>query len=143
MPTKQSPVLVTSPNPIPLNIMGEPVNSKEAQLGLASHLRLGETAHYIPEGLQVRFKEVVSDSRCPIPTDCVQPGIAEISVEIKTQSGLHALLRLSLDESTNLLSTKILWDYLFTLVALESSQNPTDATLKYEATIAVGSRSKE
>ena len=60
--------------------------SPDAVLGKPFELRTGASAE-LPDGSQLTFTRVVSDSRCPIDAICISAGDAEISVQLRPPKG--------------------------------------------------------
>ena len=58
-------------------------------VGDTVQLRLGEAASVASSGLRVQFREVESDSRCPIDALCVWAGDAQIEIAIGNASTTH------------------------------------------------------
>ena len=54
----------------------------KADLGQEFSLSIGQTATIEGENLQIRFEEVVEDSRCPTGATCVWEGRVSLTVEI-------------------------------------------------------------
>ena len=60
--------------------------SPDAVLGKPFELKTGATSE-LPDGSQLTFSRVVSDSRCPIDAICISAGDAEISVQLRAPQG--------------------------------------------------------
>ncbi|NNH70508.1 hypothetical protein HLB23_11645 [Nocardia uniformis] len=63
-----------------------PPKSVNAELGAEFTLAPGSTGHIDSDRVQVLFREVTEDSRCPVDVDCVWPGDAAVVVTVTVEN---------------------------------------------------------
>ncbi len=56
-------------------------------------LRVGETARVESAGIEIKFEEVVSDSRCPTDVNCIRAGEAVVRFSVEAGAGHHERLQ--------------------------------------------------
>ncbi len=113
----------------------------EANLGEEFGLRFGQTAIITPPGLEVRFVDVVQDSRCPTNAVCVHAGRALILVSVTLNDVSLGLHELELDTNAGESTTKTIGNFLVRFVALDP-QPLVDVKIDkadYTATLEVSS----
>jgi len=115
-----------------------PEDAKNAALGNAVKLNVGEVAYYESEGLEMRFSAVIEDSRCPVSAQCIQAGRARVSIQLKTVTGDHAVISLEIDPLDDLRATKVLGVHTLTFLELEPYPGLETRDPDYEATLLVG-----
>ncbi|MCI0438933.1 MAG: hypothetical protein L0177_07345 [Chloroflexi bacterium] len=114
----------------------------KANLGEEFDLRFGQTAVITPPGLQVRFVDVVEDSRCPINAVCVHAGRARILVNVTFSGVSLGYHELELDTNAGESTTKTIGNFLVRFVALDP-QPLVDVRIDkadYTATLVVTAR---
>lgn len=62
-------------------------NAKGAKLGREFKLKFGQKIGFREEGLQIEFKSVPEDSRCPRGVECIQAGRARIRLDLNKANG--------------------------------------------------------
>lgn len=87
----------------------------------SSSLGLGQT--FTLDGKSLKFKEVISDSRCPKGTTCIRAGEAKVLVEIFDNGKLIEERILSLRASQHL-PADLFGENIFNLSALRLSPYP-------------------
>ena len=68
--------------------------AQDVRLGEPFDLNIDQTATISGEGLEVRFADVVSDSRCPRGVQCVWEGVAVIRLSVERAPDPRATLTL-------------------------------------------------
>jgi hypothetical protein len=53
-----------------------------ASLGSEFTLSIGRSAHITSEGIDIKFVDVTTDSRCPTGVECIQAGVVTCETEI-------------------------------------------------------------
>ena len=105
------------------------------------YLNEGQTNFLKEQQMNVTFKGIISDSRCPTGVNCIWAGAAKVSVEVMTTTSRPMLIELSsLDlTSRNFVKTQNFAGYNITLEKVLPYPNQTNntATLKGQYQIAL------
>ena len=88
-------------------------SSDEVSIGEEFSLHVGQSASIRGEELQIKFLEVVEDSRCPRGVTCIWEGRISCLVEITYQEFIHNVV-LTEPGLTNFPSEKPFQEYTFT-----------------------------
>ncbi len=67
-------------------------NELKTGLGQEFTLSIGQSAQIEGENLQVRFEEVLEDSRCPTGATCIWEGRVSLAVEIKDNGSPYKMV---------------------------------------------------
>lgn len=117
------------------------VSSSNGNLSTTISLKEGEKIFLKPQQMNITFKGIVSDSRCPEGVNCIWAGAATASVEIMTTTSRPMLIELSsLDlPSKNFSKTQNVAGYNITLEKVLPYPNQTNntANLKGQYRIAL------
>lgn len=72
-----------------------PASIHKVDLGKEFRIRNGKVVITRGEGLRIRFKSVLSDSRCPTGAQCGWAGNAEVAIEIAGNNNKQIVTRLN------------------------------------------------
>ena len=73
---------------------GQKDDEKSASVGEGVIMRIGDSVTVVDGGLQVRFEDVVRDSRCPPDVQCIRAGEAVVVLGVTTSDGTSTRLEL-------------------------------------------------
>ena len=85
----------------------------KASLGQQFSLSIGQSAQIEGEDLQIKFVEVVEDSRCPTDATCIWEGRVSVAVEIKEDNSPYKMVLIQ-PGMTDQYSEETYKEYLFT-----------------------------
>ena len=112
------------------------LDTVSAVVGTSFDLKLGQSARIGSTGVTVTLSELREDSRCPVGTQCVSAGNAQIAVNTRTTNGGTGQAVLNLTANTQFPSTATLNGITLRFQALTPSPqaNTTIARSTYVAT---------
>lgn len=87
----------------------------QAQVDHNFSLAIGQSTTIEGTGLEIKFKAVLEDSRCPINAFCTMAGNGRVALEILDLGGLSDTAILNTEEDPKTTTTK---DYKLTLISL-------------------------
>lgn len=90
-------------------------------------LALGASAA-LPDGSQLRYVQLVNDSRCPLTVQCIQAGSAEIQLRWTPQRGNAQTFSLHTSPQLNASNSQRVGNFVITLASLDRGIAPS-ATL--------------
>lgn len=104
-------------------------------LGAPFQLQRGQTAAIAGQPLTVRFTRVVEDSRCPVGTQCIREGNAQVELEMRTPG--RELEHVIANTQSNLPHYASFVDYDVHLDSLRPEPRPGDGRRDYVAFLRV------
>lgn len=88
-------------------------------LGLEFSLKPGQQTSISGEDLNVQFKSVTNDSRCPTGAQCIWAGNAEVNVELSKAGSAASTVQLNTAETTSLPSQATYLNYTIQVTGLQ------------------------